>query len=568
MKHSRVKANGIHYTPPELANFLVRVSLEHVGENGGGLDVLDPACGDGALLHAFAQLLPAPLLCETVLVGYETDATAFERAQSRLAGVGAKEVSIQQHDFLDVAGTSDGYFSRQMSLLHDNREPPQFDVVIANPPYVRTQVLGADRAQQLAKRFGLSGRVDLYHAFTRAMASVLRPGGTLGLLTSNRFLTVKSGAALRRLLRTEFNLEAIYDLGDTKLFPAAVLPVIVVARKCSPINGKMCRFERIYEHRAPVAAEALKQSAASPIDAIEHSHLQGLVSTPGGVYQVERGILTTRLDDEAWSLSTPRYESWLARVRQQQACSFDDVAKIRVGIKTTADEVFIRDDWPTLPPDMQPEAELLRPLIRHFDAVRWTWAGQAAQSVLYPHWAAEGKRMAIDLAAYPAAASYLESHRGRLSRRDYVIEGGRRWYEIWVPHHPADWKKPKIVFPDISEQPKFFLDETGAVVNGDCYWITLRDNVPREWLLVMLAIANSSFITRYYDIAFHNKLYAGRRRFMTQYVKKFPVVDPASRLGQEIVELTARFLGGGYSALREIELDELVWKSFGLVKEV
>ena len=63
------------------------------------------------------------------------------------------------------------------------------------------------------------------------MANVLKPGGTLALLTSNRFLTVRSGATLRRLLHTEFDLEAIYDLGDTKLFSAAVLPVIVMARK-------------------------------------------------------------------------------------------------------------------------------------------------------------------------------------------------------------------------------------------------------------------------------------------------------------------------------------------------
>ena len=39
--------------------------------------------------------------------------------------------------------------------------------------------------------------------------------------------------------------------------------------------------------------------------------------------------------------------------------------------------------------------------------------------------------------------------------------------------------------------------------------------------MLLLAVANSSFITKFYDIAFHNKLYAGRRRFMTQYVKKF-----------------------------------------------
>ena len=107
----------------------------------------------------------------------------------------------------------------------------QYDVVIANPPYVRTQVMGAKKAQALAKQFGLTGRVDLYHAFAIGMTTVLKPGGVLGLLTSNRFLTIKSGASLREMFSSHFDIEAIYDLGDTKLFTAAVLPVIIVARK-------------------------------------------------------------------------------------------------------------------------------------------------------------------------------------------------------------------------------------------------------------------------------------------------------------------------------------------------
>jgi len=81
------------------------------------------------------------------------------------------------------------------------------------------------------------------------IASVLKPGGVLGLLTSNRFLTIKSGATLRQLLRATFDLQAIYDLGDTKLFSAAVLPVILVARKGRSERQDTCIFDRVYERR-------------------------------------------------------------------------------------------------------------------------------------------------------------------------------------------------------------------------------------------------------------------------------------------------------------------------------
>ena len=67
--------------------------------------------------------------------------------------------------------------------------------------------------------------------------------------------------------------------------------------------------------------------------------------------------------------------------------------------------------------------------------------------------------------------------------------------------------------------------------------MTLRPGFKSDWLLLLLAVANSSFVTRYYDIAFHNKLYAGRRRFMTQYVKKFPLPPLDATVAQKIIQL-------------------------------
>src|SRR5262249_55652621 len=127
-----------------------------------------------------------------------------------------------------------------------------YDVVISNPPYVRTQVLGAKRAQELAKRFKLTGRVDLYHAFVTAMMSVLKGSGILGLLTSNRFMLIQSGAAVRSLFGSHFDLHEVYDLGDTKLFEAAVLPAIVIAERRRDGSRKSdCSFVRVYEIRGP-----------------------------------------------------------------------------------------------------------------------------------------------------------------------------------------------------------------------------------------------------------------------------------------------------------------------------
>ncbi|MSR57594.1 MAG: hypothetical protein EXS05_07970 [Planctomycetaceae bacterium] len=569
-KPSHAKANGVHYTPPELARFLAEVTVEALSEKEGSIHVLDPACGDGGLLRAFSEAMPVSLRCRLILTGYETDAAALAKAKRDLSTVGVQEVILREQDFLSVEGVDPGNECGHRSLF-DLEEPvgERFDAAIANPPYVRTQVLGAKKAQHLAERFRLTGRVDLYHAFALAMANVLNPGGVLGLLTSNRFLTVKSGASLRHLLRSEFALEAIYDLGDTKLFAAAVLPVVVVAKKQRTRTSPDCLFDRVYESRNGASADEPHSTYSTILRALQDRSCNGIVRTPKGLYSVERGVLAVAVD-EAWSLSTPAVDGWLQTIHANRECSFSDLGKVRVGIKTTADEVFLRDDWDSLPDTIRPEQALLRRLLTHYEADRWfVDSRRKLKRVLYPHLVKGGRRMPIELDDYPLAAAYLKSHEARLKSRKYVIDSGRKWYEIWVPQNPEDWKRNKIVYPDISEEPRFFLDTSGAIVNGDCYWITLNEGVEPEWLLLMLAVANSTFITRYYDAVYHNKLYSGRRRFMTQYVSGFPLPSLKGACGSKIVRLVSRLVDGGKAdPAIEKQLDQLVWKAFGLEEKV
>src|SRR5262249_46219373 len=152
-----------------------------------------------------------------IVEGYETDACELAKAGAALAQLGVGEVVLHNRDFLAEEGMGSLIKSRG---LFEEQAAQMYDVVIANPPYVRTQVMGAKKSQALSRKFGLSGRVDLYQAFAIAMTSVLKPSGVVGLLTSNRFLTIKSGATLRKLFSSHFDIEAIYDLGDTKLFSA------------------------------------------------------------------------------------------------------------------------------------------------------------------------------------------------------------------------------------------------------------------------------------------------------------------------------------------------------------
>jgi hypothetical protein len=179
-----------------------------------------------------------------------------------------------------------------------------------------------------------------------------------------------------------------------------------------------------------------------------------------------------------------------------------------------------------------------------------------------------GARSVADLAHHPRAARYLERHRATLEGRTYLIEAGRRWYELWVPQDPTLWDRPKLVFRDIAERATFWLDRSGAVVNGDCYWMACRDHRDDEHLWLAVAISNTRFIEAFYDTRFNNKLYAGRRRFMTQYVEQFPLPDPSSAVARKLAKLARERCGNeelNESSQRiEDEIDELTWEAFGV----
>lgn len=560
---AHVKAHGIHYTPPELAAFLARNALSAL-EGDGPLRVLDPACGDGALLEAVAKASDNPE--RLTLIGMDTDSRAVAAASTRLRHLRnhVHAIELREADFLEAVAD-------QLEPRLLDPEPAlglgEMDVVITNPPYVRTQVLGASRAQALAATYGLRGRVDLYHAFVVASSVTLRDRGVLALLSSNRYLSTKGGESVRRFIAANYSLVNLVDLGDTKLFAAAVLPAILIAKRDTATSSEYvesCPYTRIYEVRGSVAARPT-DTRSHVLSAISSDHV-GLLSVDNVTYEIERGELDASQPTEPWKLSNHTTDAFLSAIESHSCAKFGDRLKIRVGIKTTADAVFIRSDWGSLPDDQQPEPDLLLPIIQRESTSRWKTSSENSEwQVLYPYDLNQSRRHPVDLEDYPRAENYLTQHRERLQGRQYVIDAGRKWYEIWVPQRPADWARRKLVFPDISETAAFSTDESGAVVNGTCYWALAPED--DELLRVMLGVANSTLGQQYYDTVCGNRLYAGRRRYMTQYVKEFPIPfesEATRRLSKCVGELMQTDITSSDAARLEAEVDTLAARSFGL----
>lgn len=530
-----IKHTGATFTPAELADYLSEKILKYA--NGDfAINVTDPACGEGELLVSLGNEL-TKRNADFSLTGFDSNTEYLSVAQERIRSLGFKNHRLIAGDFLEAVDLSGDQWvlnfdeSPKIKSANDSA-----DIIIANPPYVRTQNLGADIAQKLAKKFNLKGRVDLYYPFLIAMTQSLKMGGLLGVITSNRYLSTKGGESIREYLAKNYEILELIDLGDTKLFDAAVLPAIFIGRKKEETKkgSAVSKFIKIYEEENNYSGEC--DSAKNIFDILEKTQ-SGHFKIGEKRYKKTSGLL--RYDHRSgtpWEMLSEVETRWVDIIDTNASCKIGDLFKVKVGIKTTADKVFISEYWNDLGEE-KPEEELLRDLISQENIQTWSLSNKVNLRVLYTHYSERGRKKTINIDDYPKAKKYFEKHKDQLQGRKYVIDAGREWFEIWVPQKPDFWIKPKLVFPDISPNPRFHFDTTGKIVNGNCYWIAAEDEAESQKLLLIQGIANSELMTQYHDIVFNNKLYSGRRRYISQYVERYPLPDISSESSKEIIRI-------------------------------
>ncbi|HEY3966340.1 MAG TPA: DNA methyltransferase [Planctomycetaceae bacterium] len=145
-----------------------------------------------------------------------TEAAIAEELHSRLGG----EVVDWRIQFADVIGRNKG-----------------FDIVLANPPYVRQELIGETFKEQLLQMYptATDGKSDLYCYFYARGLQLLRDGGMHVFICSNSWLDVGFGTKLQEYLLSESQVMAIYDSTVERQFATAdVNTIISILKKRRP----------------------------------------------------------------------------------------------------------------------------------------------------------------------------------------------------------------------------------------------------------------------------------------------------------------------------------------------
>ncbi|MEO1995209.1 MAG: DNA methyltransferase [Planctomycetaceae bacterium] len=125
-----------------------------------------------------------------------------------------------------------------------------FDIVLANPPYVRNQRIPKSIRSVLRTQYAnaITGHSDLYCCFYVRALQILRCHGMHVFLCSNSWLDSRYGGKLQRYLLERSQIQALYESANCREFAAADINTVVsVIRKRVAGPTDLTRFVLLRE---------------------------------------------------------------------------------------------------------------------------------------------------------------------------------------------------------------------------------------------------------------------------------------------------------------------------------
>jgi len=401
-----------------------------------------------------------------------------------------------------------------------------FDIVLANPPYVRQELI-KDIKPELRKVYPkfYCGTADLYCYFYYRAVEVLRPGGMLVFISSNKWFRASYGAKLRSLFATKSRIMSITDFKDQPVFQTATAyPMIFVAQKAAP-EGKTVLTE--VRHLEPPYPDVL-----ALVRAVGQFLPDGAIR--GNVWKLAEteSIRAFQKMEEAG----PRLMEYVG-------------GRMFYGIKTGFNDAFVIDSSTRaelLARDSKCR-EIIKPLLMGRDISRWFANSGGRWMIVTP--------IGVDMKRYPAVFAHLKKWQKELERRQ---DQGKHWWELRACSYYDSFSLPKIVYPDIAKEPCFAFDRSGAYMGNTGYIMPLED-------LYLLGVLNSKPVGTYY-IELSSQVRGGYVRFIRQYVEQIPIPNASPSDQATIIKLVQKCLdakGKGCEAW-EKEIDERVASLYGL----
>lgn len=414
-----------------------------------------------------------------------------------------------------------------------------FDIVLANPPYVRQELI-SEQKPLLKEAFPdvYQGTADLYVYFYRRALNIAHSDGFVTFISSNKFFRAGYGKKLRTYLEENTKLETVIDFGDLPIFEATTYPCVLVISKSDPNPEK----------------DALQALNVHDIGTIEH--------LPEAVHREGWPQPQRSLRREGWSLEQPEVLELLEKLRETGTPLGEYVkGKFYRGIVTGLNKAFVIDQATRdrhIAEDPR-SAQIIKPWLRGQDVKRWRveWAGLY---LLYVPWN-------FPIEEFPAIHTHLEQYHDLLSRRPEVKMSRFPWYALsrYASEYATEFEKPKIVWPNLCIEPRFTYENKRYYVSAPANVLPIA---PKQ--IFLLGVLNSTVVSWLMKKTAAERA-GGFLEYKPVYVEQVPVPNVTSAQRAAIEPMVRNLLAakgqGPQVAEWEQELNTLVYELYGLTGE-
>jgi hypothetical protein len=544
---SKRKKHGVFYTPDYITDYICRNSiipylsktgknsvielvdeysnnLEELEEKIKNLKILDPACGSGAFLVKAVDMLleideevqfrkPTKQISQKGMDEFTKIKEINLIIENNIYGVDLNPESVEITKlslFLKLAGPQSklGNLSNNIktgnSLINDKKieeksfswehEFPEilsplvkakgFDIIIGNPPYVRQELFKEIKQYLKSNYESFNSLADMYVYFVEKATHLLKPDGILSFIIPNKFLKTGYGKQIRVFLKNNITLLKLYNFDDYPVFADAITyTMILVFQKTKKDNYKFVTSE-------------LNETSNALINLKKNEYL----------------VSSTTLTEEPWDLSNSKTLKILQKM-QENSVTLDKfiLKRIFYGIKTGRNNIFVIDKKlrDELVKDHKSE-EVIKKVVTGTEVKRYN-IDFDDKYILFLPWD-------YDLEFSPKIKEYLLNYKTELEKRSEVKTGRYNWWVLtrYGSENVPFLSLPKIIYPRITNNSNFCLDESGEIfITDNNFYISSSSKS-------LLAILNSKLIF-YYLMQKCPSLQGGFFDFRREYIQKIPI---------------------------------------------
>jgi hypothetical protein len=424
-----------------------------------------------------------------------------------------------------------------------------FDVLVANPPYVRQEKIKELKPNLKAAGYEcFSGTADLLVYFYERAVKLLRSGGSVAFITSNKYYRAGYGKALRGFLPRNLTLHQLIDFGDASVFEAIAYASILIGIRTTPSQD------------AAVLGYTWEND-------MSFGRIAQIISERG------QTILQSELKPDGWQLESPATFQLLKKLRESGKPLGEYVGRrLYRGVLTGFNEAFIidRTTRDCLIQEHESSAEIIKPFLRGRDVKRWRL--EFADQYLIKIESSENKKHSwsdknqdeaekIFEKTYPAVHSWFKQFRFDLKKR---ADQGKYFWELRSCKYWDDFQSMTIAWGNLATQPQFTFAED--------YYISAPASFIVSDSKFLLGLLNSN-ITRYLVSQNAATRQGGFWEFKPMYISPLaiPAASPEQQqtielLVDQILAAKAENPKADTNAL-EREIDQLVYALYELTPD-